>query len=609
MLDVALRPFKLLSMLLFANEQSSTAFHFSPSQHFVPLGTQEMNDRSARRHSGHRIRMKIGGRERKAQDIDDMIFKTTMEWFNEDEDGALEEKFRYAGILLGRGEKEQAEQLCRQILDHPAWDLECIDTDVTKTLEIDETKRLLAESLLPDGDIYEKQASSKVVDGTLDEAEELLEEVLSTRKKRAKIDDFSVAVQTLMQAEVALELKDEANDEEIDSSVEDEIDEFMSEFFEEEEKQKIPEWYSQAYGHRTGRGYKIFKEDTSTFEGYLKELRKNVEILLQVSYDLAEIAVAKDDLDQGKILHLQVFTDRCKVLGKTHPLTLKSAETLAEILEKMGLPDQAQQLAMRFAELSQEVEEEEWEEQWEEAASKPKMDVNAPSHKQLPLDEDGEPTGLRFVYVDEHMCIGCTYCATVAKETFMMEEGAGRARAFAQGQEHPDTLAEAIDCCPVNCISYVDLEDLIIMETERDEGEGVDPMQIAVRGVGQCTTMQSSRSKLYNTDEAFCGNCPSNGCKRCPMFGVGLNPTYLKRKEEKEAKKKAREERKLAEALQTAAANMPLIFDSETVAEMMPGAEETEPSEEDMASDEDIDAEFASWMKQANTNDSNIQWQ
>lgn len=31
-----------------------------------------------------------------------------------------------------------------------------------------------------------------------------------------------------------------------------------------------------------------------------------------------------------------------------------------------------------------------------------------------------------------------------------------------------------------------------------------------------------------------CNNCPSRGCKNCPMFGVGLNPEFQK----KEAKRK-----------------------------------------------------------------------
>ena len=59
---------------------------------------------------------------------------------------------------------------------------------------------------------------------------------------------------------------------------------------------------------------------------------------------------------------------------------------------------------------------------------------------------------VRFVYVDEVECIGCTYCAQIARNTFFMEDFAGRARAFAQGQDDPETVMEAIDSCPVKCV-------------------------------------------------------------------------------------------------------------------------------------------------------------
>ena len=116
-----------------------------------------------------------------------------------------------------------------------------------------------------------------------------------------------------------------------------------------------------------------------------------------------------------------------------------------------------------------------------------------------------------------------------------MEEDAGRARVFAQGADDPETISEAIDCCPVNCascttfasaasatsaslaisaaaasavaiaiattasvpllkrrywiesqshrtagISYVDLEDLVTLETER-EGFTVNQRQAGMR--------------------------------------------------------------------------------------------------------------------------------
>lgn len=78
----------------------------------------------------------------------------------------------------------------------------------------------------------------------------------------------------------------------------------------------------------------------------------------------------------------------------------------------------------------------------EEAIAK---DPSVASHMQLDYEEDGSPTLLRFVYVEESDCIGCTYCADIARNTFFMEEHAGRARAYSQGGDDPEVLMEAID--------------------------------------------------------------------------------------------------------------------------------------------------------------------
>ena len=55
-------------------------------------------------------------------------------------------------------------------------------------------------------------------------------------------------------------------------------------------------------------------------------------------------------------------------------------------------------------------------------------DPTVASHLQLDLDDDGKPLQLRFLYVDELDCIGCTYCASIARNSFVMEPDAGRAR-------------------------------------------------------------------------------------------------------------------------------------------------------------------------------------
>ena len=66
----------------------------------------------------------------------------------------------------------------------------------------------------------------------------------------------------------------------------------------------------------------------------------------------------------------------------------------------------------------------------------------------------------KAVWVDERKCIGCTYCSTVATNTFYMEPDQGRARAFRQDGDSEDLIQEAIDTCPVDCIEWVSFEDL-----------------------------------------------------------------------------------------------------------------------------------------------------
>ena len=65
------------------------------------------------------------------------------------------------------------------------------------------------------------------------------------------------------------------------------------------------------------------------------------------------------------------------------------------------------------------------------------------------------------VWVDERKCIGCTYCSSVATNTFAMESEQGRARAFRQDGDSEELIEEAIDTCPVDCIEWVSFEELI----------------------------------------------------------------------------------------------------------------------------------------------------
>ena len=70
----------------------------------------------------------------------------------------------------------------------------------------------------------------------------------------------------------------------------------------------------------------------------------------------------------------------------------------------------------------------------------------------------------KAVWVDERKCIGCTYCSSVATNTFSMEPEQGRARAFRQDGDSEELIQEAIDTCPVDCIDWVSFEDLVKLE-------------------------------------------------------------------------------------------------------------------------------------------------
>ncbi len=168
------------------------------------------------------------------------------------------------------------------------------------------------------------------------------------------------------------------------------------------------------------------------------------------------------------------------------------------------------------------------------------VDVDEPSHMHVPRDDDGDPIPARFTYVDEHACIGCTLCVGVARSTFFMEPDMGRARVFNQGADADEVIDEAVASCPVNCIHYVTLDDLTILEKERD-GQVINFKGTLVGGDAYATRVPQSEAKVFNMGgQSKCGNCPARGCKSCPMYGIGESPVYKKRLKDKEARKKER---------------------------------------------------------------------
>lgn len=59
----------------------------------------------------------------------------------------------------------------------------------------------------------------------------------------------------------------------------------------------------------------------------------------------------------------------------------------------------------------------------------------------------------RAVFVDEVKCVGCLKCALIAEKTFAVESVYGRARVVAQWADPENKVQEAMDACPVDCIS------------------------------------------------------------------------------------------------------------------------------------------------------------
>jgi ferredoxin len=87
-----------------------------------------------------------------------------------------------------------------------------------------------------------------------------------------------------------------------------------------------------------------------------------------------------------------------------------------------------------------------------------------------PEDLSSDPAAVEMLFVDEMNCIGCKFCTTVARATFAMadgEEDYGTARVVQQGGDEEDTVQEAIDSCPADCIHRCTREDLGKLEEYR----------------------------------------------------------------------------------------------------------------------------------------------
>jgi len=170
-------------------------------------------------------------------------------------------------------------------------------------------------------------------------------------------------------------------------------------------------------------------------------------------------------------------------------------------------------------------------------------------------DEEDEPVRAQHVYVDEVTCIGCTNCAMIAQSTFFMEGEHGRARVFQQWGDDDETIEIAIQTCPVDCIHYVPYNELKRLEVERRKQNINFKSRLVNSGEGASYQAKYGGGAVFTDQQIIsgnmgsrCNNCPSQGCKNCPMFGVGLNPEFQKREEQRKEKRAKAEMKKKMES-------------------------------------------------------------
>lgn len=56
-------------------------------------------------------------------------------------------------------------------------------------------------------------------------------------------------------------------------------------------------------------------------------------------------------------------------------------------------------------------------------------------------------------YVDQQICIGCGLCVSIVPEVFRLNDS-GVSEVYDQQAAETEKIQQAIDSCPVNCISW-----------------------------------------------------------------------------------------------------------------------------------------------------------
>ncbi|KAL0399695.1 UNVERIFIED_CONTAM: hypothetical protein Sradi_2312800 [Sesamum radiatum] len=89
------------------------------------------------------------------------------------------------------------------------------------------------------------------------------------------------------------------------------------------------------------------------------------------------------------------------------------------------------------------------------------------------------------IFVDEFSCIGCKNCANVCPDVFAIEEDFGRARAYSQSGQ-PDSVQQAVESCPVDCIHWTSAAQLSLLEDEMRRVERVN-VALMLSGMGSAS--------------------------------------------------------------------------------------------------------------------------
>ncbi|KAH6788863.1 DNAJ heat shock N-terminal domain-containing protein [Perilla frutescens var. frutescens] len=97
-----------------------------------------------------------------------------------------------------------------------------------------------------------------------------------------------------------------------------------------------------------------------------------------------------------------------------------------------------------------------------------------------PFLDDSNPKD--HVFVDEFSCIGCKNCANVCSDVFAIEEDFGRARAYSQSGKR-DSVQQAVESCPVDCIHWTSAAQLSLLEDEMRRVERVN-VALMLSGMG-----------------------------------------------------------------------------------------------------------------------------